>query len=394
MKSNVILTVLRKELKDIFRDKKTLFVSVLLPLIIFPVMFGVIGRSVDKTSSDVKNNFKISIQDSGNSSLGKFIKQQQSVKLVSSNDLNGDVKDGKILAGIYIPESFDTDVTTEKNSEVNIIYDNSSQQSEMAVTTLKSYIDAYSKSVISERLSKRGIETKILNPVGIMEKTTEKASNGTAKLMLSLMLPLLLVIYCVTGPMAAAVDLGAGEKERGTLEPLLTTQASRMSLLWGKFLAITIMGFITTMASLAGLIISMQQKNGIFNGMAGIGLDYKALILIGIVAVLTTMAFGALELSISIFARSFKEAQTYITPLTVISIIPIYATYMLDAKNIDLFYFNIPLANVTCTIKELVSGIFNPVHMIITFVWCIVYILISVVLARFMFNREEVVFRA
>jgi len=91
--------------------------------------------------------------------------------------------------------------------------------------------------------------------------------------------------------------------------------------------------------------------------------------------------------------RSFKEAQTYLTPLTVIAFIPVYATYMLDGKNIDSYYFNIPLANVVCLMKEFLSGIFNIQHMMITFGWIFVYIIASVLLARYMFSREQVVFR-
>lgn len=195
--------------------------------------------------------------------------------------------------------------------------------------------------------------------------------------------------------MAPATDLGAGEKERGTLEPLLTTKAGRLSLLWGKFFAITVMGCLTIISSIVGLMISMQQMQGMFGGTSGItiSLTAKVILLICIMSILVTMAFGALELAISIYARSFKEAQTYLTPLTVIAFIPVYATYMLDGKNIDSYYFNIPLANVVCLMKEFLSGIFNIQHMMITFGWIFVYIIASVLLARYMFSREQVVFR-
>lgn len=166
------------------------------------------------------------------------------------------------------------------------------------------------------------------------------------------MLPLLLIIYSIAGPMGAAVDLGDGEKERGTLEPLLTTQAGRLSLLWGKFFAITVMGLISTISSLIGLYIAMKQDNGLFHGGAA-SLGIKTILLIGLITLLLTMLFGALELAISIFARSFKEAQTYISPLMIMAFVPTYATYMMDAKNIEDFYFHIPLANVSCIIKNL-----------------------------------------
>jgi sodium transport system permease protein len=206
------------------------------------------------------------------------------------------------------------------------------------------------------------------------------------------MLPLLLIIYSVTGPIAPATDLGAGEKERGTLEPLLTTQAGRLSLLWGKFLAITIMGALTTAASLIGLFIAMSQKNSIFSG-ATVQLPLKAILLIGLVSVLITMVFGALELAISIYARSFKEAQTYLSPLVIVAFVPAYGTYMLDAKTLDSIYFHIPLANASCLIKEFIAGIYNVQHMFITFGWIAVYVLISILFARYMFSREEVIFR-
>lgn len=163
-------------------------------------------------------------------------------------------------------------------------------------------------------------------------------------------------------------------------------------MLWGKFFAITVMGFLSTLSSLLGLYIATKQNKGIFYGGAG-SLDIKTIILIGLITLLLTMLFGALELAISIFARSFKEAQTYISPLMIIAFLPTYATYMMDAKNIENFFFHIPLANVSCIIKELISGIYNYTHIAITFVWIAVYIVGSILFARYMFSREEVIFR-
>ena len=392
MKNNVTLIVLKKELLDIFRDKKTLIIGILIPIIIFPVIFGVMGRSMDNTTKSVENNLKIAIKDDGNSSLSKFIKSQKNIKVVDSSNIDEDVKNGKIYVGMEIPKDFDKDIQQEKDINVNITYDNVSQQSSEAMNIINSYIDQYSKVVVKTRLDKRNINTNILTPVTIQSKTSAKEKDSQGKMVISLMLPLLLIIYSVSGPIAPATDLGAGEKERGTLEPLLTTQAGRLSLLWGKFLAITIMGAITTAASLTGLFIAMSQKNGIFSGVT-VQFPLKAILLIALVSVLITMVFGALELAISIYARSFKEAQTYLSPLMIVAFIPAYGTYMLDAKSIDPMYFHIPLANASCLIKELVSGIYNVQHMFITFGWIAVYVLASILFARYMFSREDVIFR-
>lgn len=392
MKNNITLIVLKKELLDIFRDKKTLIVSILIPLIIFPVMFGVMGKSINKTNKSVEDNLKIAINDNGNSSLSKFIKSQKNIKLVESNNIENDVKSGKLFLGIEIPDDFEKNIEQEKDMKIDITYDNVSQQSMTAMNIINSYIEQYSKTVVKTRLEKRNINSNILNPVSINTKTSVKDKESEGKFMISLMLPLLLIIYSVTGPLAPATDLGAGEKERGTLEPLLTTQAGRLSLLWGKFLAITVMGFITTAASLIGLFIAMNGDNGLFKG-ASVQLPMKSILLIALVSILITMVFGALELSISIYARSFKEAQTYLSPLTIIAFVPAYATYMLDAKNIDSVYFHIPLANASCLIKEFVSGIYNFNHIAITFAWIVFYVLAAILFARYMFSREDVIFR-
>ena len=389
---NVIKLVFLKELMDIFRDKKTIFMSLVIPLIIFPLLFLVLGGSMDKSMKQVEENLTVAIVDSGNSSLSQFLHNQETIKLVESTDVEADIKSGKILVALEIPANFDEDIIAEKPADLALLYDNSSQSSQMAFSAVSSMVDAYSKVVIEERLLARDIRGDLLTPVVIDTRTTEKEEEGFGKFMLSLMLPLMLVIFSITGPMGVAVDLGAGEKERGTLEPLLTTQAGRLSLLWGKFFAITVMGLLSTMASLLGLLFSMRQEGGLFQGSA-VSIEPITLVLIGLVTLLLTMFFGALELSISIYARSFKEAQTYISPLTMISFIPTYATYMLDAKNIETYYFHIPLANISCILKEFLAGIYNFTHIGITFAWIIIYIIAAVLFARYMFSKEEVIFR-
>ncbi|MDV3426827.1 MAG: ABC transporter permease [Bacillota bacterium] len=394
MKNNIVYIVMKKELTDLFRDKKTFLMAILIPLVMFPLLFGIMGRVINKTENDLKKETKIAITEKQESNLSKFIKKQQGIKVIESSDAEKDIKEGKIYLAIKIPDDFDKSIVKENNPEIEIIYDNSSQNSLSTYSAIKGYIEQYSKVIVGERLEKRGINITILNPVKITEKTTEKEDSGTGKFMLSLMLPLLIVLYSVTGPLPAATDLGAGEKERGTLEPLLTTKAGRMSLLWGKFLAITLMGLITNIATIIGLIFASKQPGSILTlGGGSYSISVGIIILIGVFALLTTMVFGAIELSISIYARSFKEASTYLSPLTIIAMVPTYATYMLDAKNISLIYFNIPLSNVVCIIKEFIAGIYNPVHIGLTTVWTIAYIFGSILFDRFMCSREEVIFR-
>lgn len=386
--------VFRKEMKDLFRDRKTLIIGILIPLLIFPIMFGFMGKGVEKNTKQVTENLKIAIDDKGNSSLGEFLKAQENIKIIDSEDINKDVQEGKIYVGLEISEDYENIIKNEKTAEVNIIYDDSNQNSNMAMSMLTSLInEVYTKEVVKARLSTRGIDVSILNPLSIKEKTVAKEKGGMGKMLLDMILPMMLVLYAMTGPMAAATDLGAGEKERGTLEPLLTTQISRMNLLFGKLLAITVMGIIGSAASLIGVFLGFKSGGSMFGGDVALVIPVGTLLMIGLCTVLLTMVFGALELSISIYARSFKEAQTYLSPMTIVGIVAAYGTYMMDVKNISIAIFNIPIVNIVLIIKELISGIYNPIHLGITFGWAAIYIAASVLFARYMFSREEVIFR-
>ena len=392
--NNITSIVLKKELKDLFRDKKTFIMGVLIPLLLIPVLFYVMDKSMSSFIEDAKKSITIGIQDESNGSFGQFIKSQKNINIKKSNDFEEDVKNGDIDLAIVIPKDFENNLQSEKQSELTIIYDNSSQSSSTAFSFINSYIDAYSKEIVKVRLKQRNIDETILTPIVVKEKTSVDSGKGEGIVMLSSMLPMFLIIYSVTGPLAAATDLGAGEKERGTLEPLLSTQAGRLSLLWGKFMAITVMGIITSAAFIVGVLIAMNKSKNMFGGdISGINLSLGSLVIIGIICVLITMVFGAIELAISIYSRSFKEAQTYLSPITIIAFIPAYATFMLDPKNIDLIYFNIPVVNAIALIKEAIAGIFDPIHIGVTLVWLVIYIIISILFARYMFNREDVIFR-
>lgn len=384
--------VFKKELKDIFRDKKTLIVGILLPLLIYPVLFGVMGKGIKGQVDEVEKNMKVSIVDKGNSNLGKFIKSQKNIEVITDDKAEEKVKDGKLLLVIEIPEDVDKKIAEEKQADVKITYDNSSTKSNTAIGIINNYIEQYSKTIVTSRLDQRKIDAKILTPINLVKKTTEKESEGMGKFILSIMLPMMLIMFAATGPITAATDLGAGEKERGTLEPLLTTQASRMSLLWGKFLAITFMGIITSFAFMGGILISMKTSPEMFGGQGGVSISIGSLIIMVILTIALTMVFAALALAISIYARSFKEAQTYLTPLTFLGMFG-FATYAIDAKNVSMLFLNIPILNITAILKELTLGVYNFTHIGIVSAWTIVYIVASILFARYMFSRESVIFR-
>jgi len=393
--NKLVSVILFKELKDMLRDKKTLIVSLLIPLILMPALSFVMGKTMNNVVSDVNENTKIVMVDKGNSSLGTILRKDKTIKIETSDDGEASVKDGKSLLFLEIPEEFDADISSGNTSGLKIFYDNTSQKSSMALSKITETIDLLSKQMVTSRLTQKNIDVKILTPITITKTSFQKEESAGSQMLLGMLIPIFVLLYSATGTLAAATDLGAGEKERGTLEPLLTTKAGRHYILTGKLFAITIMGFIVSVCSMIGLLISMKIPGGMFaSESSSIGLSYKAIALIGVITIITTMFFGAIELAVSIYARSFKEAQTYMMPFSIVPLFAAYGTMFTEAKNIPFLYFSIPLINVSSVVKELTSGIYNYGHISITIGWSIVYAILAIILARHMFNKESVIFRS
>ena len=230
-----------------------------------------------------------------------------------------------------------------------------------------------------------------MTPFEVKEETVGKQDSNSIGIQILNILPTILIIFMISPTIGIAADLVAGEKERGTFEPLLSTSAGRMSIFWGKLIAISSVAFITLIVTLASMIGSMLY---IFSGGGKIGISIGAFAIIGIISLFVLVALSAVEISISIFARSMKEANTYLGGFIVPVMILTYIPFMMDAKSIGFLFFNIPIVNAVVVMKEAIAGVFNPVHISVVLGWHIVYVAAAVFLAKFMFSKEEVVFRS
>lgn len=382
--------VFLKELKDTFRDKKTIISSMLIPIIIFPLLAFAIGLGSSDIEKESKEPVKISVISEGNNTFFDFLKSREDVNIIKKVDPEKALEKLDIRAIVKIKEDFDKKIESGEKPEIEIIYDESSQKSDMARSRMMEIISIYSQGIVAKRLNDAGIDLRILEPVDIKTVSVVK-EGGMGVMMMSMLLPLMLVLWSAVGGIAAATDLGAGEKERQTLEPLLTTKASRTSILMGKYFAVVVAGVIGTLASLIGFLIA-SRINPDFVGegasISGVGIG-----IISLVCLLLAFAFASIELTISFYARNFKEAQTYLSPITIVLMVPVYLTMFVDGKAVPEYYFHIPILNTIGVIKEVIVSVYNYKHILITVVWSIIYIIVFLLLTVKMFEKEQVIFR-
>jgi sodium transport system permease protein len=383
--------VFKKEIKDIFRDKKTLIFTILLPIIMYPAMFKIIDATIKDTTDSVKKSITISYRGSENSSIYKILDNMENIKIDNSGSDTEKLKKGKISLIIEVPKSFDLDIKNENTSNIKIIYDEDSNKSQMAASIIKDAFDKYSKSIVNQRLKSKGISTDVLMPFNINQTTLQKKDNNSIATGILNILPTILIIFMISPTVGIAADLVAGEKERGTFEPLLSTSVGRMSIFWGKLISISFVALITLIVTLISMIGSMIY---IFSGGGKVTVPIGAFGVVGIVSLFVLISLSAIEISISIFARSMKEANTYlggfIFPIMILTYIP----FMMDSKSIGFVFFNIPVVNAVVVMKEAIAGVFNPMHIAVVIIWHIFYVAASVFLAKFMFSKEEVIFRS
>ena len=389
--------VFKKEMSDLFRDRKSFLSAVVLPIILIPAIMFIIGTALSRNQQDVTSKLNIAIVGEQNTGLESMLKANPNVNIIPVKNPQEALNNEEIYLYIDIPNNFESTVNSQEgSSKIKIYFDNTSQKSSIAMGSIENLINEYNTEVVSKRLKNMGVKDSMLKPVTIESMGIGAQNEAVAKSiqMISMLLPMFVLIYAAQGGIAAATDLGAGEKERGSLEPLLSTRASRSSILIGKLGAITVMGILSTISGLAGVIIAFFVPNSMMRLNGGMALEWGAVGVIAILSILITLSFSALQLAISVYAKSFKEAQTYLGFVLFAPMIISYVSMAIDTKGAASILFNIPIFNDVLLMKEVIVGIYNPVHMALTFGWSIVYIVLAVLLARYMFNKESVLFRS
>ncbi len=327
-------------------------------------------------------------------SFVQLIDNSGSLKVVNINmPPDESIRNGTVAVVLEIPKDFDQRIKNEQLVNITIYYDASSRTSTIAYSKIMQVLGMYRSDVVDNRLESREIDPKILQPLRVFAENvaTEDEVSGY---MLSLILPPLLAIIVATGGMNAAIDLTVGEKERHTLEALLVTATSRRDLITGKFLAVV----TTTLLSIAFIMLSLSGSVGYLSRLQiqqmEIYLTLQTSIIVFLILTLMAIMIAALGMAIASFAKSFKEANNYLTPMLFIIVILSFGSYGISIDDVGIIPFLIPILNVTLVIQEVLVNNFNAIHMLVTISSTLLVSMIMIIIASWIFHKESVLFRA
>lgn len=392
---NPILTIYKKELLDIFRDKRTLFTSILLPIAIFPLLINLVGSFM---ASNMKKEMQKELR------IGVDRKDKNAQKLIEQIDLHANivVKEGiasqdferlikadSLDAGILVSPDFDT--LERAISTAKITFYLKSTGSDMVQKRMKEQVEAYKEKIVKERLEKFKLPANFLEPISMEVKDFASSQEVLAK-MIGGIVPYLLLIFCLVSCMYPALDLFAGEKEKGILETILVTPVRRSNILIGKMGVVATMGVLAAFLQIVGMYIGYKlnaQEGGIGNLMDAL-IKPQSILLLFCLLVFIAIFFAGLTSALSIYAKSFKEGMSLLQPLNFIIIIPILIG-MMPGIEYNVLTALVPILNVSLAIKEILAGTLNYGLFALTMLSLVSFaVLVVVVCSRWYANESNI----
>ncbi|HYM70327.1 MAG TPA: ABC transporter permease subunit, partial [bacterium] len=305
-----IYAVYAKETLEVIRDRRTLFVMVVLPALFMPLATLGIPYLAERQQHQIQTVIpKVAIVGQA-PALIHLAYTSKLVAPVRAKDPTVALRQREVLAVVEIPKNFEAIVARNGQAHVGILYDATDTESTAARAKVVDLLSRYSQAVVAARLAARHLNPQDLLPVVLDQRNVATQRQVSGQLLASL-LPFLVAMWAVVGGMSVAVDLAAGEKERGTLESLLVTPPSREAIVIGKFLSVVTASMGGVVVVLVTMMVSLRWGYPyLLHTTKKIDVNLPlgtAIVMLG-VALLFSALVSAVQLAISIYARSPREA--------------------------------------------------------------------------------------
>lgn len=394
--------VYRKELREAVRDRRTLVSSLLVPLLLFPLLTAGLGAAISVLMGQANEEvYKVMLLGGSDSpQIVDDLRKLKTIEIVSpAENWKDQIVDKQIRAAVEIPKGFQDDLSSQQPATLKIYNYEGDLKSSLATDRIKERLDSYRDGLVKESLSARNISVATLKPF-LVEKQNVAPKEKVGGAAFGGVIGYMVILLCMTGCMYPAMDLTAGEKERGTMETILSSPISRTHLVLGKFFLVLTTSLVTAALSVMSMGVSFWvlerlhafDKAGSDAAQLQLSIGIKQVLSVFIMVLPLAVLFSAAVMTVSLFAKSYKEAQSYITPLMFIVIIPAVCAMLPIDLNAKLAL--VPILNASLLCKELVVNTYHWNYIAIIFFSTCVYAAAALFIAVKMFQREDVLFRS
>lgn len=403
-----ITTIYAKELKDSLRDRRTLLSMIIIPTLVMPLLMFGVGKTmvtvIKRAKSDVPRIVVVGSADSPDV-VAQLQRSPKFHVVPAPADWKEQISDKKIRAAVELPAGFDAGLKTGEAKPVVIYHYEGEMKSGFAAGELDKFFRELRDRTVAGHLAARSLPATLVRPFDINRQNVAPPEKVGGNLFGGIV-PYIIIALCFTGAMYPAMELTAGEKEHGTMETLLCSPVARSDIVLGKFLMV-LTGSLGAMGlSLASLGLTAAGA-GLLGAGRGAGMAATApqagammpmidpLGLLGVLGMILPVAvfFSGVLLAIALFAKSYKEAQSYLGPMMIVIILPAMMG-MLPGIDLNAKLALVPILNLSLVCKEMLSGVWHWNYIAIIFASSCAYAGVALWLAVRMFEREDVIFRA
>ena len=398
MWKNVRLLFL-KELLGAVRDRRTLILTVFFPLIFYPLILSVMGRfnEAERIRLESLTPAILLVDQSEDATFQSELNQSDAFYWLSEDSVESGLealqnKEGNLLLAVS-KESGGEGV----GLDVTLYYDQSDQFAFAAAEQVRGFLGSYLKRVVNDKLGELGIDYESLSPPMTIGTIDVATGESIGRMILSRLLPYFMVLAILTGAMGLGAEITAGEKERSTIATLLVSQLSRTEIVLGKFLTVLTASLVSSVLSAIGLLIGVRFFGGGLSPMGSAGavfsLDLPAFGWMLVVLVPLAVILAALVIIVGSYARSQKEASTFLLPIYMV-IVLVGMISMTGSVTFEGARYLIPVANALYALQAIILGDAALQNLFYTLVANVVSGALLIAAAVQLFKREAVLFRS
>lgn len=397
-------TLLVKEIVHLFRDTKTIVQTVVVPTFITPLLIGAVIWYISSIAVDEgKKTYDVAVYDQANTELTIKLQESDRLNIVLMDSIDqviDDVTNDSSEIGISFGSNFTSQLENNLSGEITI-YSKNLDNFSQAQGIVNDVIDDYDDQIRNERLNNLNVDENFINPITVIDEdlTTNEEFAGS---IIGGILAFLFIVYIMSGSMYPAIDLGAGEKERGTMETLISTNISSVDIIIGKMFSVTSSAVLTAIFSLLGFAVPLiviflfygdSIPENAFEIISAIVNPVAIIAMFGLLIPLSIF-MGAFMLAVSIYSKNPKEASLLLGNAVIIFFIPAYVPLINPGIELDLVGSLIPCYSFALHTNALIAGNTDWFLYGATLISNIIYCSIAIYVTYIMFDDEKIIFRS
>jgi sodium transport system permease protein len=393
------LTIAKKEVIDISRDRRTIIMMVVVPLFLIPVLLGTvfkITKSMAEKASEKQLKVQIYGQEYAPDLYQAFADMDKVIILdqIPTDSIQSYIQQEFLDVAIHVDSDYKVNIAKNGQAKIRIQFKGTDSFG-ITKDRINGVLKKFENQIVSERMDRLNLKPEVVRAYSINYEDVASKQEKFGKIAGG-WFPYVFIIFGFMGAMYPALDLGAGEKERGTLETILSSPASRLDIVLGKFLVVLLAAFLTAFLALGGMAVGIQRIPDIPPEVLIVineVLNPKTIGLIMTLVLPVAAFFSAMLLGLSIYARSFKEAQSIVAPLNIVIIFPaVIGT--LPGMELNAITSLIPVLNVSLASKDIIAGVINPLYMAEVYMSLFGFAGLAIFWCVKMFNWEKTIFRS